>query len=496
VAPVAKIKRGGTLKAIADKDWDTIDPVNSIVDSMVYGLVYDHLTDFRRNPTTKNFEVVPELAESWEITDPKTVVLRLRKGVKFHDGTAFNAEAAKYNVERVLKSKRKQLMPNVESATVVDEFTVKLNLSAPSGSLLTLISRQGTNQPGMVSPTAEQKYGKDYGFAADKIAGSGPMKITEWLKNDRLTLKRTGEYWAKGVDGQPLTYYDEAVFRFIPDKSVATVEVRAGNVDLVERVLGKDVPAIKANPNLVYYPKDFIGTYLSIGFNPKNGPFAQNLKLRQAALHAIDREAMAKTVGLGEGKAWYYWWVPGGLGYDDTLPKYEYNLEKARQLVKDAGHPTGVDIVLLQVSRVEDNQMSQMLQQMWGAAGIRTRIDAAERLAVFAQTATNEGYDANPFRVGGAYTDPDSLSVQFQTDGASNWVRYSNPEVDKCFQEARSYYDTVKRAETYKQCQRLVHNDAIYGNMWFWYRNDVTSKRVNGWTETFLVWPLNDIWLD
>ncbi len=494
--PGAKVKRGGTLKAIADKDWDTLDPVNSIVDEMVYTLIYNCFTDFKRNPSSKAFEPTSELAVSWETPDPKTVVLKLRQGVKFHDGTTFDAKVAKYNVERILQSKRKQLMPNVESATVVDDSTLRLSLSAPSGALMALMSCQSGNPANIVSQAAAEKYGKDFGFSADKTVGSGPMKVTDWLKDDRVALKRTGEYWEKGGDGQPLTYYDDAVFRFIPDKSVATVELRAGNVDVVERVLGKDVPAIKSDPNLVYYAKDFSGTHLSVGFNPKNGPFATNQKLRQAALYAIDREAMAKTVGLGEGKAWYYWWVPGMIGYDETLPKYDYSVDKAKQLVKDAGYPNGVDIVLLQIARVEDNQMSQMLQQMWGAVGIRTTINQGERLAVFAQTATNEGYDANPFRVGGANTDPDILSIQFVKGGGSNWVNYYNPEVDKCFEEARSSYDANQRANTYKRCQRLIYDDAVYGNMWFWYRNDVTNKRVRGWTETFLNWPVREIWLD
>jgi ABC-type transport system substrate-binding protein len=290
------------------------------------------------------------------------------------------------------------------------------------------------------------------------------MKFKEWVRDDRIVLEKFPGHWEKGLDGQPLPYVDGLVSRMITDQSVAFIELRSGNIDTFLDIDLKDVAPAKALPNLavVSLPgqwRAFPGFY----FNPRPGtpyPFSNHKKLREAAQYALDRESMAKALGFGlASPAYYYFWFPGMLGYDETLPKRGFDLARAKQLVQEAGFPSGVDVEVKVINRTIEVRSVEVMQAMLEKAGIRMKITPLDRLPW-----VNDGkagrFDAlshsNSSRV-----DP-QMTEDSKTGSLYNWAGYSNPEVDKLWNVAAGEYDDGKRAEAYKRIQRILYEDAYH----------------------------------
>lgn len=498
-APAAKIKRGGTARGGRQNDWETFNPVlsqNNVDDT---DLVYNTLVGFKYNSETKRFGVVPELAESWDSKDPKAVIFKLRKGIKFHDGTEFNAEAAKFVIDKLLthpKSQGKENVAAIANVVAVDPTTLRINLKAPSASILPNLSLEANVRAGMFSKAMWEKYGDDYGTAPEKTAGTGPMRLTEWLKSDHVRLARFDGYWEKGEDGKPLPYLDGYYGRFIADDSVRILELRSGNIDIVDIIAGKDVPAVKANPDLVYWEMPWQGNAYQMAFNFRSGRFSDNLKLRQAVLYAIDQDNIAKTLGLGQGIPLPYPLAEGMLGYDPTLPKYSHDVAKAKQLLTEAGYPDGMDIELSGISREVDLREAQILKVNFDAVNIRTTLSSRERIAWVQQMAQGD-YEFSTFR-GPFRLDPDlHLGYRMSTGGSGNYAGWSNPSFDKCLEEGRSTYDDKQRQEIYKRCQTIVYEQAPFGFIWVQVFNNAYNKRLKGLETAFSGnFRLRRAWLD
>jgi peptide/nickel transport system substrate-binding protein len=496
VAPASKIKRGGALRVAHSSTYDRLDPqLSQVITQPGMKMQFDALLTYEYNPTTKLFEIGPELCEKWEQPDAKTIILKVRQGVKFQDGSALNADVVKFNLDRMKdnpKSFAKGSVAAVDKVDVVDTNTVKIGLKTASASSLPSLS--GYSSPtGIVSKEAVEKLGDDE-FGRKPI-GTGPMIVSEWLQDSRVTYKKWDGYWRKGEDGQALPYLDGAVFRYMPDASVMIVELKAGNIDAVENVEPKDIAGVKTNPDLVYQEQPWgLTFYFHHGFNQRSGPFANNLKLRQAAEHAIDRDSMAKTLtfGLG-GPAPRPLWGPGMIGYDETVPIYDFSLPKSKQLLADGGSPSGVDITLSVISRSREQRIGEVIKSMWDAAGIRTKLDVLERLAFNAKL-QSFNFEAG-FWTGGTQLDPDLLSRYLTTGGVANWSGWSDPDMDKCMEEGRSILDPKQRDTIYKRCQRIIYEKAFVGTGYYEVNNNVFSKKVNGLRNQWTLRDYRDIWL-
>ncbi|MCL5024938.1 MAG: ABC transporter substrate-binding protein [Chloroflexi bacterium] len=498
--PAPKIKRGGTLRVAEEEHIPHLDPyLSASAHRGVYGLVYNSLV--RRNlsdPNTGKFEVQPALAESWQVVDPTTVVFKLRKGVKFHDGSDFDAEVAKWNLDRMAKNPQsvaKDVVESIEQVEVVDKDTIKLHLKAPSASLLVMLTPGGSaGRSRIVSKAAVEKLGdQEFGRAG---IGSGPMRVTKWVPDDRVLMERFDGYWEKGEDGKPLPYIDAVVDRFIPDPTTILAELRVGTIDLTDRIDVKDVTTVKSASNLVYWeiPWGGVGTYL--GINAQQGPFASNLKLRQAAAHAMNRDAMVKTLLYGIGGPLYWPWAKGDLGYDESSPYYKTDPARAKQLVSEAGYPSGIDARLMIYGPPIRLRNAEMMKQMLDDVGIRTTIDNFERLAWINKARTREGWDLLlvAFDI---FPDPDGHSRNLTTTGLGNWTGQQNPEMDKCMAAGRSSYDPKQRHEAYKRCSDVIYNDAYFTTLWLLPHNFVFQKNVKGVTmEYYRMWDAKYVWLD
>jgi peptide/nickel transport system substrate-binding protein len=483
IAPVAKIKRGGTLRFGTRMEIaPNMDPVQNTGLSEVLANSYDLLSWSVRNEKTGNWEDKPGLAESWEMTNNRTFVLKLRKGVKFQDGSPFNAEVAKWNLDRMknyAKSAAKDDVGAISSVDQVDENTIRINLKGAPAGLLGILATSGRGW--MASKTAVDKNGDEYLTRAS--AGSGPFQFVEWKTGDSMTYKKWDSYWDKGGDGQPLPYLDGIKVNFRLDKTVKALDLRSGNLDFIDEVDVKDIPALKSDPNLEFVDYPWSAQVQFFMLNMKKAP-TDNLKIRQATLYSLDRENIAKVIGKGLGGPAYYFWGPGTLGYDETLPRYDFQPQKAKQLLTEAGFPNGIDIKLTVNAREPEQSLSQVMKQMWDQAGIRTTIEQLERTALVSYMQTGSHQIALSGR-GWGVIDPELFARRFVTDGDFNFAHLSDPEVNKCFQEGRDESDNAKRTEIYKRCQRIIHELAPYGMTSYGPKTVVFSKKVKGWRPNY-----------
>ncbi len=497
-AAAPKIKRGGHLIGARAWTYGDFDPQRSASSGPVNALIYDRLLEINPSDpkTGKPHELEGMLAESWKVVDPKTVEFKLRKGVKFHDGSDWNAEVAKWNLDRLLfdkKSYNREVYANINSIAIIDPYTIQIKLKEPWGTLLlNLTSLQTSTLFG--SKQAVEKGGDD--ILSTKPVGTGPFVIDQWVRDNKVVLKRFDNYWKMGADGKPLPYIDNYTERFIQDTSITLVELKAGTVHTAEDMEAKDIASIKANPDLVYWELPWVSAlYFTYGVNTNAAPFQDNLKLRYALQYALDRDNMAKAMGFGMAKPAYYWaWAPATLGYDEKIVKYPFDLNKAKQSLAEAGYPNGLDISLLVVSRQPEQRIGEMVKQMWDTAGIRTTLDVAERLAAN-ERAKAGNFDVFFFRHRN-YPDPE-MSLRLATCGVgSNYTGYCNQELQKCIAEAKTKFDNKDREQVYKKCLTIVQEDAAVGGGYFIPQNRVHAKFVKDLKVKWETSDYREVWLD
>ena len=233
-------------------------------------------------------------------------------------------------------------------------------------------------------------------------------------------------------------------------------------MDLVRDLPPKDVVTVRANPSLILQGFPWSATqYFDLGFNLDKPPF-NNVKVRQAVLYGMDREAMVKAVGFGSGAALLYpYWVPGSLGYDMSLPNYAYNADRAKQLLADAGMGSGIDFELKFIQREPDTTAAQLQQQVWGKLGIRVKLLGMERLAWLDDMKAKK-FDVGIWR-GSFPLDPD-LQTTITTGAASNFSQFADTQIDSLMKEAGATLDTKQRAATYRNVLTRLYDQAYIGS--------------------------------
>ncbi len=465
--------------------------------NFVFRQLFNPLVNLFRNDKTNAFELTPELAESWEAKGNQ-ITLKLRKGVKFHDGTDWNAEVAKFNIDRMKSpmSGAKFHVQEVKSVDVVDSHTVRLNLTAPSASLLSKLAAQDY-YPYMVSKAAVEKYGDDE--FAERGIGSGPFQLAEWVKDQKVVVKRFDGYWDTGADGKPLPYLDGIEYRYIRDTAVAVLELRSGGLDAVVSEMPLDlVKTLQGNPEIVIYENPWHGRNYTLTFNARGDrPFTKDVKLRQAAWYALDRDGLAKGVGVGLGKPSFYFWEQLQVGYNDKLPKNNFDQAKSKQLLTEAGYPNGLDLDFTFIARKPDDRTAEAVDQMLNAVGIRSKMRPVEKVAWTAIMRQEPAgtFDMTMFK-GTVDYDPDLLGRQFATGGIWNWSSWSNQEMDKCLEDGRSTYDDKQRQEIYERCQKLLFETAYFSPTWLTVRYEAANKRVKNIVQNWSRPMIRYAWLD
>ncbi len=443
-------KKGGTLRVGFYLEASTMDPhlSGSKVDRQIYHNIYEPLLTL-----DVKLGIKPGLAESWQQVEPKILVLKLRKGVKFQDGTDFNAEVVRFNFNRMKtepKSVRKGEVASIESVDVVDPYTVKLNLRRPDAALLaTLTDRAGM----MVSPKVIQERGTELERNA-KGAGTGPFEFVEWVKDDHLLIKRNESYWNK--QGGP--YLDRVRYRPIPDDTVKLQSLQAGEIDVIDYVQPRDVAAVRADKNLVELDVPSLAAF-AYQLNQTRPPF--NVKaLRQAVAYAIDLDQIVKGVWLNVGVPANGPVPPTSWAYDKSIPAIKRDLAKAKAKLAEGGKPSGFPFTITTANIPINVQEAEVIQAQLAEVGIQAKIklvDAATQLS----DGNSKNFDMISYQWSGR-PDPDGNSYQFfkTTPGTSlNWSGISNPQIDALLDKTREVSNQAERKKLYSELTKILQDE-------------------------------------
>ena len=443
-------KKGGTLRVGFYIEAVTMDPhlSGSKVDRQVYHNIYEPLLTL----DTK-LNIKPGLAESWTQPDPKTLVFKLRKGVKFHDGTDFNAESAKLNFNRMkteAKSLRKGEVANIDSVDVVDATTIKVNLKKPDASLLaTLTDRAGM----MISPKVIQERGSSLERDA-KGAGTGPFEFVEWVKDSHLVIKRNESYWNK--QGGP--YLDRVRYRPIPDDVVKLQSLQGGEIDVMDYVLPRDVAPMKADKRLVVVDVPSLADF-GYQLNHAKPPF--NVKaLRQAVAYAIDLDQIVKGVWLNVGYPANGPISPASWAYDRAIPHIKRDLAKAKAKLLEGGQPAGFTFTVTTNNLPISIQEAEVIQAQLAEAGITMKIQLVDASTLIA-SGNAKNFEMISFQWSGR-PDPDGNTYQFfkTTPGTSfNWSGISNERIDVLLDKTRETSNQAERRKLYGELTKLLQDE-------------------------------------
>jgi peptide/nickel transport system substrate-binding protein len=471
-APAAnKPVKGGTMTFAMARDATNFDPLrqNDVYSAVVLNNVVDTLFETNDKGVT-----VGRLVEKFETPQPNVYVLTLRTGIKFQDGTDFNAEAVKFNLQRHLddaKSVRNQDVKDITSIETPDAKTVRITLKTPFAPFPTKL----TGGAGyMLSPTAVAKLGE--ALQRDLTgAGSGPYKFTSWQKDTAVTVERNTAYWKKDTDGTALPYLDKLVFRPLPDENVRLTNVKTGDADaLIANPPFKDVADLKKDASLNVSEVPGIGWSL-IFMNASTEPF-NNPAVRRAFSYAIDRAAIRKTVyfdnGVATGNP-----IPGALSWavlkDDQYAKRD--IAKAKAEMQAAGK-TSINFTF-QISNASPELQStaELMKDQIKEAGLNMEIQLLEFAAVVANGGSG-AYQAIGLGWSGD-VDPDTLYSLTYTGAGFNFGKFSNAEVDKLLNEGRSNTDQAKRATIYQDVQKLLATEQPF--ITYWNSPQIATSRKN-----------------
>ncbi|MBV8919496.1 ABC transporter substrate-binding protein [Bradyrhizobium sp.] len=441
-----------TLRIGLAEDPDILDPslARTYVGRIVFSALCDKLFDI-----DDKLNIVPQLALSYDIADDgQAVTIKLRPNVKFHDGQPFDAQAAKFSLERHLNfpgSFRKPELASVDRVEVADPLTIKLVLKAPFSPLIA----QLTDRAGMmVSPKAAKEAGDKFGLHP---VCAGPYKFVERVQQDRIVFEKFADYWNKDN-----VFIDRIVYLPIVDPTVRLANLKSGGLDLIERVLATDIKDVRADPKLklsTAIELGYQGITLNVGKDKAKGPLSQSAKVRQALDLAIDREALNQVVFNGEFIPGNQWVNPKHPYYQKALAVRAGDIEKAKALLKEAGVATPIVVDFMVPKGPEFEAAAQVVQSMASEAGFDLKIRVTELATSLKQAEAGE-YQAFFLRWSGR-SDPDGNSYIFlHSNAPQNYSFWSNAEADKALEDARLVSDLAQRKAIYEKLTKIVMEDA------------------------------------
>jgi peptide/nickel transport system substrate-binding protein len=441
-----------TLRIGLAEDPDILDPTmaRTYVGRIVFASICDKLFDI-----DDKLNIVPQLALSQETSaDGKVVTINLRPGVTFQDGEKFDAEAAKYSLERHMTmtgSFRKPELAAVDHIDIVDPLTIRLAMKAPFAPLIA----QLTDRAGMmVSPKAAKEAGDKFGLHP---VCAGPYKLVERVAQDRIVVEKYAGYWnAKNV------FIDKIIYLPIVDATVRLANLKSGGLDLIERVLATDIKAVRADSNLK------LATALELGYqgmdinvangNGAKGPLGEQVKVRQALELAIDRNALTQVVFNGEFVAGNQWVSPENSWYQKKFPVPARDVAKAKELMKEAGVTGRVPVDFMVSKGAETQAVAEVIQAMAAEVGFDMKIRVTEFATSLKQAEAGE-YQAYLLAWSGR-PDPDgNIYIFDKCKAPQDYPGYCNPDVDKLLDESRVPTDKVLRMAVYEKLTRIVLRD-------------------------------------
>ena len=461
-----------------------LDPaaVTAVNDFRILMNVYDGLV--RYAPGT--LEVEPALATDWEISEDGTVyTFSLREGVTFHDGSAFDAEAVKFNFDRMLNEDHPYhdtgpfplafFFSSIEEVTVVDDLTVQFTLNGPYAPFLSNLAYPTGL---IVSPAAVEEHGADFGR---NPSGTGPFTFGEWRSNEAVVVEANPDYW----DGAP--DLDAVVFRPITDANTRTAEMLAGGIDLMVEVPPVALSEFQGDGYTVHEQAGPHVWFLIL--NAKEGPFT-DVRVRQAANYAINKEAIVNDVLEGTAEVAAGPTPPAfAWAYNPDLEPYPYDPDRARELIAEAG-ADGAELTFYVTEggsgMLDPVAMGTAMQADLEAVGFDVTIETYEWNTFLGEVNPGLEGKADMAQMAWMTNDPDTLpfltlrTSAWPDQGGFNSGYYSNPEVDELLEAARVATDQDERARLYQEMQTIVQQDAPWVFVANWKQNAVTSDQVEG----------------
>lgn len=423
-----------------------------------------------------SFEVVPALAHDWDISeDGKTYNFYLEEGVTFHDGTDFDADAVKLNFDRWSDPDHEYSFAEegyvyalyeslfggyqgdeghvIDEVNVVDDYEIEFKLKEPLGPFL---QNLGSHYFAITSPAALEEYGADID---ENPVGTGPFQFVSWSKDDQIVLEKFEDYRKDG-----LPKLDKVIYEVIPDNAARVIALRSGEVDIIDDVNPDEGANIESEEGLELYSREANNVGF-LGFQTEKEPLNDKL-VRQAISHAVDTEALVDALYAGYAEKGVGLLPPGYLGYNEDLEGYDYDLDKAQELLAEAGYEDGLDVEfwVMPVSRPympDPEKVAEIIQNDLEKIGINADI-VREEWAPYIEKTTDGEHEMFLLGWSGANGDPDYfLTSLLHSDsiGGENRSFYTNEEVDKLLDEAKATVDEDERAELYKEAQVLINED-------------------------------------
>ena len=483
VAPVAA-QPAGTLVVGLVAEPVNLDPpqVTDLNSNRVGRRIVETLVTFPEEST----QIVPGLAESWTISkDGLQYTFKLRRGITFHDGTPLNAEAVKFSIERQINPSHPAyklgkypfanfFFGNVKAVEVLSEERVAFLLNEARASFIAVLAQGAAS---IVSPTAVMKWGPDY---PTHPVGTGPFRFASWDRGQRVVLEKNPTYWKYPVK------VERVIYRPIVEDQARLTELLTGTLDVIVGVPADFVSQLEQNAKITLLKQ--VGAHVwYFGMNNQKKPF-DDKRVRQALNYAVNKDAIVKDVLKGTGAASRGPVLPGTWGADPALKPYPYDPERAKKLLAEAGYPSGFSTTLWVPESGSGMQapvaMSTVMQSNLKAVGVNVSLQTMEWGAYLAKLRTKE---QELFALSWMAGTEDPDMVMYPLLHSSQWTPvgpnralYKNARFDTLLQQARLTTDQAKRAQLYREAQRVLVDDAP----WVFVDHEIQiaalSKRVQG----------------
>ena len=469
---------GGTLTFVLENDVIDLDPLRSraFVDRNVHYAIYDSLVRI-----DSNGKIIPWLADKWDTSaDGKQVTFTLRKDVKYHDGSAFDAESVKWNIDRYRTtdgSARSGELAPVDSVEAVDAATVRFNLKTPFSPLLSLlVDRAGM----MVSRKVVEAGGDDFTRKAFK-AGTGPFVLTESVKDDHYTVERNPDWWGKDQAGNKLPLLDKIIVRPVLNSDVRLTNVRTGDAQLLNGIAPKDVATVKTDSSLNYQDKPGYD-WGSLIPNRKDGFIFNEVRYIKALSMAIDRKELLDKGFFGIGTVGYGTISPLHFAYDPNFKPFEKaDVEGAKKLIQDVGKGPLSFEFLVSAGDPTTLQQAQLIQAQLRKADIDAQIAQLDFAQILDLQSKHE-FKGITFVGWSGRIDPDPNTYDHLVTGKPfNDSSYSNKDVDRLLDEQRATSDEAKRKDSLRKAEQIYVVDDP-ARVWFRFGVSplLTVKAVQG----------------
>jgi len=458
--------RGGHLVVCQPAEPPGLDPTANTaaaIDRVVWSNIYETLVK-----VDDQGQFIPGLAEKWDVSpDGKVYTFHLRQGVKFHNGEPFNAEVAKWNLERAMGEKTTN--PHPEYFRVI----TKIETPAETALKLTLEHADALFIAHMAEGDASMLPPKGYETAKSQPIGTGPFKFVNWVKGDRVEMAKFEGYW-----NPDLPYLDKVTFRFIPDTNAQTAALKSGDIDVIGWV-GSPETALELQKDKRY--KVLAGASTAeviLSTNNKAKPF-DNLKVRQAMAHAIDRKMIIDLAMSGFGTPIGSHWSPATPYYLDLTGTYPYDPGKAKKLLAEAGYPNGFEAVLQVPSKYAYSVRSgEVIVDLFAKVGIKLKMENIEWGQWIERIFKNKEYQltiighAEAWDIG-IYAKP------------TYYFQYDSQEFRDAYAKALVAPNEEEKAKWFGECQKIVARDAVNGFLFSAPSLPLVKAEVMGWWRNY-----------